>query len=57
MPRLYIGKRACLFYPIEEDDSSLTPLDESDQAAEVDESDAEGMRYNLEVFSLFNFSV
>ena len=43
MPRFYIGKRECLFYPIEEDDSSLTPMDESDEVQEVDGPDAEGM--------------
>lgn len=36
MPRYYIGKKECLFYPIEEDESSLTPIDEIDEASEID---------------------
>jgi hypothetical protein len=35
MPRYFIGKRKYLFYPVEEDESSsLTPVDESDEAPE-----------------------
>lgn len=43
MPRFYIGKKACLFYPIEEDESSLTPLDESDEVQEAEGPSTEGM--------------
>ena len=44
MPRYYIGKKKYLFYPVEEDDDfSLTPVDESDEAPELDGIDAEGL--------------
>ena len=46
MPRYYVGKKKYLFYPIEDDESSLTSLDE-DEGAEVqkpDGTDLEGKK-------------
>ena len=47
MPRYYIGKKKYLFYPVEEDESSLTAMDESDEALGLDldgiDVDIEGM--------------
>jgi hypothetical protein len=36
MPRYYIGKKKYLFYPIEDDESSLTAMDESDEVQELE---------------------
>ena len=46
MPRYFIGKKKCLFYPVEDDESSLTPMDESDEVQELElegGGDVEGM--------------
>ena len=45
MPRYYIGKKKYLFYPVEDDDFSLTPMDESDhdEALGMDGIDVEGL--------------
>jgi hypothetical protein len=43
MPRYYIGKKKYLFYPVEDRESSLTAMDESDEAPELEGGDAEGL--------------
>jgi Zinc-finger domain of monoamine-oxidase A repressor R1 len=44
MPRYYIGKKKYLFYPVVEDDeSSLTAMDDSDEVQELDGGDVEGL--------------
>ena len=61
MPRFYVGKKKYLFYPVEDDDDSvLTPLDESDEAPELDGADAEGLcflnLFDASFFINFGFS-
>ena len=52
MPRYYIGKKKYLFYPVEEEESSLTAIDESDEA--LDGADAEGLCFKSFFYFLKN---
>ena len=55
MPRYYIGKKKCLFYQVEDDESSLTALDESDEVQELDGGDIEGLFLCFIVFEALLF--
>ena len=53
MPRYYVGKKKYLFYPVEDDESSLTAMDESDEAPELGRADAEGLCFKPFFSSFF----